>query len=56
MKFKCLKCGDEFEVIGMQPVVCPKCGAWDKNDVESLYKYKQSHPEIPEEVPVVVEK
>ena len=54
MKYKCLKCGCEFEVIGMQQVVCPDCGAWTSNDLMSLYKYKLSHPETPE-VPVTVE-
>ena len=56
MKYKCLKCGCEFEVIGMRDVVCPDCGATGMKDIESLYKYKRSHPEIPVEVPVTVEK
>jgi predicted nucleic acid-binding Zn-ribbon protein len=55
MKYKCLKCGEEFEVISMQRVECPKCGAQDW-DCEPLRKYKLSHPETPVEVPVVVGK
>jgi len=54
MKYKCLKCGCEFEAT--YEVKCPDCGAWSMGDIESLYKYKLSHPEIPVEVPVTGEK
>jgi len=49
MKYKCLKCGSEFEA--KYEVKCPNCGANSMNDIESLYKYKLSHPETPKEVP-----
>lgn len=42
MKYKCLKCGEEFDA--MLEAVCPKCGAHDW-DVETLRKYKLTHPE-----------
>jgi len=54
MKYKCLKCGCEFEA--KINVKCPDCGASGIYDIESLYAYKLSHPEIPVEVPVKVEK
>ena len=53
MKYKCLKCGNEFDV--QFEVKCPKCGAEDW-DCEPLRKYKLSHPETPIEVPVTGEK
>ena len=53
MKYKCLKCGTEFEAD--YEVKCPNCGAWDVNDIMSLYKYKLTHPENPTEVPATVE-
>jgi len=55
MKYKCLKCENEFEVSGMQPIRCSKCGAWESNDLMSLYIYKLKHPEIPVEGSVVVQ-
>ena len=42
LKYKCLKCGEEFDA--MLEAVCPKCGAHDW-DVETLRKYKLTHPE-----------
>ena len=53
MKYKCLKCGEEFDA--MFEAKCPKCGAMDW-DVEPLRKYKLAHPETPIEVPVTGEK
>jgi len=53
MKYKCLKCGNEFDV--KFEVKCPKCGARDW-DCEPLRKYKLSHPETPIEVPVTGER
>ena len=49
MKYKCLKCGFEFEV--KNEVTCPDCGAHDW-DCEPLYHYKHSHVEVqvPEQV------
>ena len=38
MKYKCLKCGTEFDVTS--EAKCPKCGARDW-DVEPLAKYKR---------------
>ena len=49
MKYKCLKCGCEFEV--EWNVICPDCGAWVSSDIEPLSKYKRSHPETPVEEP-----
>ncbi len=54
MKYKCLKCGCEFEA--KWHVLCPDCGASSTLDVVPIYKYKLSHPEIPVEVPATVEK
>ena len=42
MKYKCKKCGNEFNVTF--EVRCPKCGATDWN-CEPLYKYVHPHPE-----------
>jgi predicted ATP-dependent serine protease len=53
MKYKCLKCGCEFEA--NYDIKCPDCGAWSTNDIMSLYKYKLSHPEPTAEVPVTGE-
>ena len=41
MKYKCLKCENEFEVT--YDATCPKCGASD-NDVQPLRKWKMAHP------------
>jgi len=39
MKYKCLKCENEFEVT--YDATCPKCGASD-NDVMSFRKWKMA--------------
>ena len=41
MKYKCLKCENEFETT--YDAICPKCGASD-NDVQPLRKWKMAHP------------
>jgi len=54
MKYICLKCEREFEAT--YDPKCPKCGACGTDDLMSLYKYKQSHANQTEEVPVRAER
>jgi Zn finger protein HypA/HybF involved in hydrogenase expression len=52
MKYKCLKCGNEFDA--QFEVKCPKCGAKDW-DCEPIRKYSFSQPETVQ-VPATGEK
>ena len=37
MKYRCKKCGTEFDVTGLSDVKCPKCGASGIFDIETVH-------------------
>ncbi len=53
MKYKCLKCGCEFEAA--RDVVCPDCGAWSNSDIESLYKYDRTRKTVERPAEIIQE-